>query len=545
MRSRILLSTLAWLCIAFPYGELKSDPLKIVHFDVGKGDATLIISPSGTTFLVDAGSETFGGDSAAALIGSYLAEEGIDSLTYSLATHFHDDHINGFTTLYDTYGYQPQAAFDRGSPGIDTLWYNCSSYPAYIDYVESESIREIVEAGDFIDLGGGVILTAVYTNGHFMNGRIDLLRPRHQFENARSICLLLEYANFRYVVGGDLIGSGDEFWDKETPTAGMIGDVDVFQLDHHGGSSSTNENWLDVLRPEAGVVSSDSVMVKQVVLDRIDACETMEVLYHTEYTNHQGAKSCIVGGNVILETDGLGYYTVDGDTFTIAESPPVSVTVTPDPQYVIVPPGGGSFEFDIELINNSADTVIFDYWTAWHRSGRWRLGQAAERDTLAAGETLVVEWEDDLLESRVYGNYIYEARVGIFPGEIWDSHCFSVWKDTTDVGDSGGDPGGAIIQSSGDETAGSRAADGEVILTTSPNPFNPVTTINFDLNNAGIVNLAVYDIRGCLIADLVNGHLDAGEHRIDFDGSGLVSGIYIYILRAGDFASCGKLVLMK
>jgi hypothetical protein len=135
--------------------------------------------------------------------------------------------------------------------------------------------------------------------------------------------------------------------------------------------------------------------------------------------------------------------------------------------------------------------------------------------------------------------------VGIFPGDTWDSHCFSVWKDTTDGGDSWGDPGGAPIQSSLDATADLRAAEGEITLTTSPNPFNPVTTISFEIRDAGIVNLAVYDISGRLVGDLVNGQLKAGEHQIDFDGSGLASGIYIYILRAGDFADCGKMVLMK
>jgi hypothetical protein len=78
-----------------------------------------------------------------------------------------------------------------------------------------------------------------------------------------------------------------------------------------------------------------------------------------------------------------------------------------------------------------------------------------------------------------------------------------------------------------------------------PNPFNPTTTISFELPTSELVHLAIYDISGRWVAELVNGWRAAGTHQVTFDGSGLASGIYIYQLQAGKFEASGKMVLMK
>jgi hypothetical protein len=59
------------------------------------------------------------------------------------------------------------------------------------------------------------------------------------------------------------------------------------------------------------------------------------------------------------------------------------------------------------------------------------------------------------------------------------------------------------------------------------------------------VNLGVYDISGRKVAELVDGWRDAGAHEVMFDGSGLASGMYLYRLKAGEFETTGKMVLMK
>jgi Secretion system C-terminal sorting domain len=78
-----------------------------------------------------------------------------------------------------------------------------------------------------------------------------------------------------------------------------------------------------------------------------------------------------------------------------------------------------------------------------------------------------------------------------------------------------------------------------------PNPFNPSTEIAFNLQKAGVVNLAVYDILGREIAQLVNRQMNAGDHKVSFLANDLSSGVYFYKLTSGDASQIRKMVLMK
>jgi len=78
-----------------------------------------------------------------------------------------------------------------------------------------------------------------------------------------------------------------------------------------------------------------------------------------------------------------------------------------------------------------------------------------------------------------------------------------------------------------------------------PNPFNPSTTINFALPEAGMVNLTVYNILGQQVASLVNDVRSAGSHSVTFNASNLSSGIYIYRLQAGNNVISRKMNLLK
>ncbi|MBL0062822.1 MAG: T9SS type A sorting domain-containing protein [bacterium] len=78
-----------------------------------------------------------------------------------------------------------------------------------------------------------------------------------------------------------------------------------------------------------------------------------------------------------------------------------------------------------------------------------------------------------------------------------------------------------------------------------PNPFNPSTEISFDMPYGAPATLKVYDILGREVATLADGILEAGTHRVTFDGTGLASGVYIYRLESNNFAQSRKMVLMK
>jgi hypothetical protein len=78
-----------------------------------------------------------------------------------------------------------------------------------------------------------------------------------------------------------------------------------------------------------------------------------------------------------------------------------------------------------------------------------------------------------------------------------------------------------------------------------PNPFNPATKIDFQIQAQLDVNLSVYDLSGKLVAVLLNKNLPAGYYKVDFNGSNLSSGTYFYTLKAGDFTSTKKMILVK
>jgi len=78
-----------------------------------------------------------------------------------------------------------------------------------------------------------------------------------------------------------------------------------------------------------------------------------------------------------------------------------------------------------------------------------------------------------------------------------------------------------------------------------PNPFNPVTKINFALPKSGLVTLKVYNLIGQEVAALVNEVKNAGTYSVNFNGANLSSGIYFYKISVNDFSEVKKMMLIK
>jgi len=78
-----------------------------------------------------------------------------------------------------------------------------------------------------------------------------------------------------------------------------------------------------------------------------------------------------------------------------------------------------------------------------------------------------------------------------------------------------------------------------------PNPFNPSTRISYSIPTDGYVTLKVYDVLGNEVASLVDEQKQSGSFDVNFNASALSSGVYYYTLKAGEFTSTKKLVLMK
>jgi len=83
-----------------------------------------------------------------------------------------------------------------------------------------------------------------------------------------------------------------------------------------------------------------------------------------------------------------------------------------------------------------------------------------------------------------------------------------------------------------------------------PNPFNPETTIRYDLAEAGAVRLSLYNVSGQLIRTLVDGERAAGSYSVTWDGRNdagrdVASGIYLSRMEVGGFSAVRKLVLVR
>ncbi|UCF65282.1 MAG: T9SS type A sorting domain-containing protein [bacterium] len=86
----------------------------------------------------------------------------------------------------------------------------------------------------------------------------------------------------------------------------------------------------------------------------------------------------------------------------------------------------------------------------------------------------------------------------------------------------------------------------EYRLTNYPNPFNPLTTIEFNLSRGEMVSLVVYNLSGEEIKKIVNYEmLQAGKHRYTFEAENLTTGVYFYQLKAESVLKTGKMVLLK
>lgn len=84
-----------------------------------------------------------------------------------------------------------------------------------------------------------------------------------------------------------------------------------------------------------------------------------------------------------------------------------------------------------------------------------------------------------------------------------------------------------------------------VLAQNRPNPFNPSTAISYTVPAQVRVTLQVFDVRGRLVATLVDGVEEAGDKSVRWDASGMASGTYFYRLQAGDTALTRKLLLLK
>ncbi len=283
--------------------------LEIHHINVGQADATLIKSPTGVTMLIDGGNTGNGTN----IIRPYLTSLGITSLNYVVCSHYHADHIGGLDEVINGMGVANiGSVYDRGSdaPLPTTVAFN--------EYVTAATAagRYKIALGQILDLGGGVTMKCVATDGEVIN--YGLVPGATGSENDLSVGWLLNYNTFQYFTGGDLGGESTYYADNETPLAPQVGDVDAFKINHHGSQYSTNQTFVNTLKPEVGIIPvgiNTYGHPTQVVLDRLAAanCYMYQIATGSGGTIPVG-KGVIANNHVILRTSGTSYTVSYGAT---------------------------------------------------------------------------------------------------------------------------------------------------------------------------------------------------------------------------------------
>ncbi|MCP4093490.1 MAG: MBL fold metallo-hydrolase [Planctomycetes bacterium] len=300
------------LCAGFFSLPAGSGNLEIYFIDTGQGDATLLVAPTGQTFLFDGGDNGDGNADVVPLLNSL----GITHLDYVGVSHYHADHLGGLDEVWNA-GITATTALDRG-------FNNTPGTQSYNDYANRySSVRQAVTPGQVISLGGGVTLTCIVSNGQLMGGGSVNINSSSQWENSSSVGWRVDYGDFQMWMGGDLTGGGNSTTDVESSVGPLVGDVDVYQVNHHGSRTSTNSNWVNALKPEFSVIpcghSNPYGYPKQEVTDRLNtATHVCPVWCPTDGVGTEGFVDA--GGDIHLSTDGDTYTVTasDGTTFTMA-----------------------------------------------------------------------------------------------------------------------------------------------------------------------------------------------------------------------------------
>jgi beta-lactamase superfamily II metal-dependent hydrolase len=311
--------------------------LEIHYINVQQGQCTLIIGPDGTTILYDGGNEFKGTDE----VVPYLQALGITTsqpLNYMIASHHHTDHYRGLTEVIN-YGYDALKVYDNGSDYYNTFVQD------FFDAAATTTAGGItvMPLGTVINLGNGATATCVAVNGSVIG---DGAVPGGQAnENDRSICLLIQYGDFDYLVTGDLGGGADDYdctgrsttqVNMETPMVGAIMPagsnpllsqygVEVAHVGHHGSESSTNSDYMNLLTPHVGCISVGPGQGEGWYHPRIDVVEHVllaqvpcitapaALVLQSEEGYPIGYKTSLAGysvGDIVITTDGIDSYTV-------------------------------------------------------------------------------------------------------------------------------------------------------------------------------------------------------------------------------------------
>ncbi len=250
VRSTFLVSTL--LCAASLHAAKTFD---IYVVDVEGGQATLMVSPSGESLLVDTGWPG-NNNRDANRIAAAAEKAGIKKIDHLIVTHFHTDHVGGIKQLADKLPIMN--VIDHGQT-VETSA-NAKEMTALWEAGSAKSKRRTVKAGDSIAVKGLKVEVLAAHGG--VTGRKGTPNPLcagsqkkadDPTDNARSVGVLVTFGKFRFLDLGDLT------WNKELELAcpeNRIGKIDLYLTTHHGSDQSGPAELVHAVAPRAAIMNN-------------------------------------------------------------------------------------------------------------------------------------------------------------------------------------------------------------------------------------------------------------------------------------------------
>ncbi len=234
-------------------------PLQVYLVDVEGGQATLLVSPSGESLLIDTGwPDENDRDAKRILTVAKLA--GLKQIDYLLVTHYHRDHVGGVPQLA---AHIPIRNFIDHGPDVETGGEARTLYSAY-ELVRAGGKHILAKPGEKIPVrgldvevltAGGEEISEPLPGAGVPNPACRGVSPREPdpSENARSVGILVRFGKFR------LIDLGDLTWNKELELAcptNRVGTVDVYLTTHHGLDQSGSPALVHALRPRVAIMNN-------------------------------------------------------------------------------------------------------------------------------------------------------------------------------------------------------------------------------------------------------------------------------------------------
>jgi competence protein ComEC len=231
-------------------------PMQIYFIDVEGGQATLIISPSGQSLLIDTGWPGNEGRDADRII-SVARQAGLKQIDFVLITHHHRDHVGGVPQLAESF--KIGTFIDHG-PNMEDSEVTRTDYAAYEKAIAGHA-HVVVKPGwglpikgiqvEVLSAAGDLIKTPLPGAGEANPYCAkELAWPDDATENARSVGTMITYGKFRFLDLGDLTKK------KELELAcpnNLLGTVDLFLVTHHGMDFSNTKALDWALHPRVAI----------------------------------------------------------------------------------------------------------------------------------------------------------------------------------------------------------------------------------------------------------------------------------------------------